>query len=86
MSVRKIAGSKDLKIEKAGWWIFATWSFDITGTRWRVQMDHEGYHEAQESIAKSGAAPIVQQDGASSGGRMTACSGPMPTWTTKRLR
>lgn len=63
MSVRKIAGSKDLKIEKAGWWIFATWSFDITGTRWRVQMDHEGYHEAQESIAKSGAAPIVQQDG-----------------------
>lgn len=63
MSVRKISGSKDLKLEKSGWWIFASWSFDIPGSRWSVRMDYDGYHKAQEQKAKHGAAPIVGKDG-----------------------
>ena len=63
MSIRKIAGSKNLKIKEAGWWVFATYSFDIPGTRWEIQMNHSEYQKALDHKAKNGAVLLIEPGG-----------------------
>ena len=69
MNVRKIAGSKNLDIKQSGWWVFATYSFDVPGTRWKVEMDHSEYQQILDHKAQHGAILLMEPEGQPTNGR-----------------
>ncbi len=70
MTVRKVAGSKNVRIvKKSGWWIFSTYIFDVPGTRWMVEMDHAEYQRVLDELAQQGAILLQEPYGQPKRGR-----------------